>query len=46
MLVTGRPVHYPGELLPDPASIWLPLGLALLAVIYLRSWLKLLPRRA
>lgn len=45
-LVTGRPVRYPGEIAADPASIWLPLALALLAVLYLRSWLKLLPRRA
>jgi hypothetical protein len=46
VLVTGHPVHYPGELLADPASTWLPLGLAVLAVIYLRSWLKLMRRRA
>lgn len=46
VLVTGRPVHYPGEILADPASTWLPLGLVLLAALYLRSWLKLLPRRA
>jgi hypothetical protein len=45
VLVTGRPVHYPGEILADPASTWLPLGLALLGALYLRSWLKLLPRR-
>jgi tetratricopeptide (TPR) repeat protein len=46
VLVSGSPVHYPGEVLADPASIWLPLGLALLVLLYLRSWLKLLPRRA
>jgi hypothetical protein len=45
VLVTGRSVRYPGEILADPASIWLPLGLALLAVLWVRSWLKLLPRR-
>jgi hypothetical protein len=45
VLGTGRSVRYPGEILPDPASIWLPLGLALLAVLWVRSWLKLLPRR-
>jgi tetratricopeptide (TPR) repeat protein len=46
VLATGRPVHYPGEIAADPASIWLPLGLVLLAVLFIRSWLKLLPRRA
>jgi tetratricopeptide (TPR) repeat protein len=45
VLVTGRSVRYPGEILADPASMWLPVGLALLAVLCLRSWLKLLPRR-
>ncbi|MDR3669539.1 MAG: tetratricopeptide repeat protein [Holophaga sp.] len=45
VLVTGRSVRYPGEILADPASLWLPVGLALLAVLCLRSWLKLLPRR-
>jgi len=45
VLVTGRSVRYPGEILPDPSSMWLPVGLALLAVLWLRSWLKLLPRR-
>jgi len=46
VLATGRPVRFPGEILADPASTWLPLGLALLAVLFLRSWFKLLPRRA
>ncbi|GEM_PF-409466 len=45
VLATGRSVRYPGEILADPASIWLPLGLILLAVLFLRSWLKFLPRR-
>ncbi|WP_316415481.1 tetratricopeptide repeat protein [Mesoterricola silvestris] len=45
VLATGRSVRYSGEVLPDPASIWMPLGLMLLAVLFLRSWLKLLPRR-
>jgi len=46
VLVTGRSVRYPGEILADPASTWLPVGLVLLAILLLRSWLKLLPRRA
>jgi len=46
VLAMGRAVRYPGEILADPASTWLPLGLALLAVLFLRSWLKLLPRRS
>jgi hypothetical protein len=46
VLATGRSVRYPGEVLPDPASVWMPLGLGLLALLYLRSWLKLLPRRS
>jgi hypothetical protein len=45
VFATGRSVLYPGELLPDPASTWLPLGIGLLVVLFLRSWLKLLPRR-
>jgi len=45
VLVTGRSVRYPGEILADPSSVWLPVGVALLAVLCLRSWLKLLPRR-
>ncbi len=46
VLVTGRAVRYPGEVLADPASTWLPVGLALLAILLFRSWLKLLPRRS
>jgi hypothetical protein len=45
VLATGRAVRYPGEVLPDPTSTWLPLGLALVVLLFLRSWLKLLPRR-
>ena len=45
VFATGRSVRYPGEILSDPSSTWLPLGLILLAVLFLRSWLKLLPRR-
>ena len=45
VLATGRSVRYPGEILADPTSVWLPLGLLLLAVLFVRSWLKLLPRR-
>ncbi|MEI6471194.1 MAG: tetratricopeptide repeat protein [Holophagaceae bacterium] len=46
VLAMGRTVRYPGEILPDPISTWLLVGLALLAVFYLRSWLKLVMRRA
>ena len=46
VLATVRSARFPGEILADPASTWLPVGLALLAVLLLRSWLKLLPRRA
>lgn len=45
VFATGRSVRYPGEILADPSSTWLPLGLILLAVLFLRSWLKLLPHR-
>jgi len=45
VFATGRSVRYPGEILADPSSTWLPLGLILLAVLFLRSWFKLLPRR-
>ncbi len=45
VFATGRSVRYPGEILSDPASTWLPLGLILLTILFLRSWLKLLPRR-
>ena len=44
-LATGQTVRYPGEILPDPTSTWLPLGLLLMAILFLRSWIKLLPRR-
>ncbi|MCE1228437.1 MAG: hypothetical protein LWX11_02940 [Firmicutes bacterium] len=44
VLGVGRSPRYPGEILPDPTSLWLPLGSVLLAVLFLRSWLKLLPR--
>lgn len=46
VFATGRTVRYPGEILPDPASTWLPLGLFLFVLLLLRSWLKLLPRRS
>ena len=46
ILSVGWAVRYPGEILADPASTWLPLGLAVLAVLFLRSWFKLLPRRS
>jgi DNA-directed RNA polymerase subunit RPC12/RpoP len=45
VLATGHSLRYPGEILADPASTWLPLGLVLLAVLFVRSWFKLLPRR-
>ena len=45
VLATAHSVRYPGEILADPASAWLPLGLILLGVLFLRSWLKLMPRR-
>ncbi len=45
VLGTGRSVRYPGEILPDPTTIWLPLGLGLLGILFFRSWLKLIPRR-
>ena len=45
VLATGPRVRYSGEILADPASVWLPLGLLLLALLYARSWFKLLPRR-
>lgn len=46
VFATGRSVRYPGDILPDPASTWLPVGLGLLAILFLRSWLKLIPRRS
>lgn len=45
VLGTGRLMRYPGEVLPDPSSLWLPLGFGLLGLFYLRSWLKLVLRR-
>lgn len=44
VVATGRSVRYPGEILADPTSTWLPIGLMLLIVLYLRSWLKLKPK--
>ncbi|MBI4913534.1 MAG: tetratricopeptide repeat protein [Acidobacteria bacterium] len=41
----GRTVRYPGEILPDPLSTWFPIGIFLMAILLLRSWIKLLPRR-
>lgn len=46
ILATGRSVRYPGEILADPTSIWLALGAGLVGLLYLRSWLKLILRRA
>nr|WP_320131025.1 tetratricopeptide repeat protein [uncultured Holophaga sp.] len=43
VLATGRSVRFPGEILADPVSTWVPVGVVLLVVIYLRSWLKFLP---
>ncbi len=45
VIATGPTVRYPGEILPDPLSLWLPVGAAFLALLYLRSWVKLLPKR-
>jgi len=45
VIATGPTVRYPGEIMPDPLSLWLPLGAAFLALLYLRSWVKLLPKR-
>ncbi len=45
VFATGRSVRFSGEILADPTSTWLPLGLILLAVLFLRSWLKLIPRK-
>ncbi len=45
VIATGPTVRYPGEILPDPLSLWLPLGAAFLALLFLRSWVKLLPKR-
>ncbi len=46
VLATGRSVRYPGEILADPTSTWLAVGAALVALYYVRSWLKLVLRRA
>lgn len=46
VLATGRSVRYPGEILADPASIWLAVGSLLMGLLFLRSWLKLFLRRA
>jgi hypothetical protein len=46
VVATGRSVRYPGEILADPASIWLAIGAVLMVMLYLRSWLKLILRRA
>ncbi|WP_257309164.1 tetratricopeptide repeat protein [Geothrix fuzhouensis] len=46
VLATSRSVRYPGEILPDPTSTWLALGALLVGLLYLRSWLKLVLRRA
>ena len=45
-LATGRSVRYPGEILADPTSTWLAVGAAFVALYYVRSWLKLVLRRA
>lgn len=45
VFATGRSVRYPGEILPDPSSTWLPVGVFLLALVLLRSWYKLVPRK-
>lgn len=46
VLATSRSVRYPGEILADPASTWLAVGAGLVGLLYLRSWLKLMLRRA
>ncbi len=46
VLATGRSVRYPGEILADPTSTWLALGAVLVGLFYVRSWLKLILRRA
>jgi hypothetical protein len=45
VMATGRSVRYPGEVLADPLSTWLPIGMVFVLLLYLRSWLKLTPRR-
>jgi ribosomal protein S27AE len=46
VLSTGRSVRYPGEILADPTSTWLAVGALLVLLFYVRSWLKLIVRRA
>ncbi len=46
VLSAGRTVRYSGELLTDPSSLLFPLGVALLILLFARSWAKLLPRRS
>lgn len=46
VLATGRSVRYPGEILADPTSTWLGVGAILVGLFYVRSWLKLIFRRA
>jgi tetratricopeptide (TPR) repeat protein len=45
VLATAPAVRYGGEILADPPTLLLPLGFALLAVAFARSWFKLLPWR-
>jgi tetratricopeptide (TPR) repeat protein len=45
VFATGRSVRYPGEIIADPSSTWSALGIVLLAILFLRSWIKLIPRR-
>ncbi|HJU83855.1 MAG TPA: tetratricopeptide repeat protein [Holophagaceae bacterium] len=45
VLATGPTVRYPGEIVPDPSSLWLPIGSGLLLLFFVRSWVKLFPRR-
>lgn len=45
VFATGRSVRFPGEVIQDPASTWQALGIILLVTLFLRSWIKLLPRR-
>jgi len=46
VLSTGRSVRYPGEIMADPTSTWLAVGALLVLLFYVRSWLKLIVRRA
>jgi hypothetical protein len=45
VIATGRSIQFPGEIIQDPSSTWQALGIILLATLFLRSWIKLLPRR-